>query len=388
MRRNASVDILRGAVMVIMALDHVRDYVHAPAIAWQDPMDLATTTPALFFTRWITHFCAPVFVLLAGLSLRLSVDRTGPTPQRQRAIAMRAVRLLVAECTIVALGWSFDITYTYLLLTVIWAIAVAMAVMAVAIRWSDRVLLSVGGAIVVGQDAVGALVPAGGSSAQVLGNVLFHPWAYVVTAQHTVVIAYPVLAWTGVMMLGYVLGRRFTVSAEAARRPALLARLGGGAVLAFVILRGANLYADPRPWVAGDGIVATLMAILHCNKYPPSLAYLLMTLGPAMLVFAWLDGREQRQRLPRAVGVLRMLGTVPMFYYASHIWLAHGVAWGLVALAGAPLASFGDQHQFGGMPAGSGFGLGVVYLVWIGVVLVLVPLCGWWAGRQLSAGRG
>jgi uncharacterized membrane protein len=394
-----SIDLLRGLVMVIMALDHVRDYFHNASFK-VDPVDLSHTTPALFFTRWITHFCAPTFVFLAGTGAYLSGTRGKTRGQLSWFLLTRGLWLVLFEATFVRLSWNFHLDYSKEFGGgVFFAIGWSMVVMSGLVFLPTAAIAAIGVALVAFHNLLD------GKSAEQMGlpkllwMVLHSPerleifsggklGPFTIPPLHFVT-GYSILPWLGVMAAGYAFGTFFLLD-RSARRKELL---GLGFVLCalFVILRASNLYGDlmptvyggnqgksPGPWAVQENPLFTVMSFLNCHKYPPSLLFLLMTLGPGIIALAVFD-REQG-----ALGRFFVtFGRVPLFYYFLHIPLIHGlmVAADYVRYGSSPYATeapwtIGSKK----LPEGYGYDLWVVYLVWIGVVLLLYPLCRWFAG--------
>ncbi|MBL8003348.1 MAG: DUF1624 domain-containing protein [Flavobacteriales bacterium] len=378
-QRILSLDLLRGIVMVIMALDHVRDFFHFGMLWGPDPTDMATTTPALFLTRWITHYCAPVFVFLAGTSAFL-YGRTRTKAQLSRFLWTRGAWMIVAEVVIVAFGWQFDARFTFTMLAVFWAIGVSMIALSVLVHLPWRAVLGVGLAIVLGHNLLDhASVPANGLIGT-LFDALHRGGELALAPGRIVVFAYPVLPWIGTMALGYALGTLFTPEVAPVHRQRTLLWLGAAAIGLFIVLRGWNIYGDLVPWSDQPTTAYDLFAILNTTKYPPSLLYLCMTLGPALLFLAWADGKELRWGPPFIV-----YGRVPFFYYMLHIYLIHALATVAMLLQGQPfhetvLDAALDPEDY----ADNGFPLWVVYAVWIAVVLALYLPCRWF-GRYRAA---
>jgi uncharacterized membrane protein len=377
--RLSSVDILRGLVMVIMALDHARDFFSNSATAF-DPTDLAHTTPALFFTRWITHFCAPVFVFLAGTGSYLALVRGGyDRCALGKFLASRGLWLIFLEVFVVSpLGWSFSFSFGFTRLQVIWVIGVSMIILgALIVIWPSRLIGAVGIMIVLTHDIFDGPRAAWLGSGQELWKVL-HGLAFFQPFPHKVVASlYPLIPWVGVMMAGYAAGELMTLAPLRRRR--ILLALGGFTTLLFVALRTLNVYGDPAPWSWQATPLYTLLSFVRCSKYPPSLLYLLMTLGPALFVLGWLDRSRASGWLTSR---LRVFGRVPLFYYLLHLPLLHLVA---VLLA---LWTYGDAswlfHDLmapkgsgPSVPSGYGYGLPVVYAVWLLAVVLLYPVCQW-----------
>jgi uncharacterized membrane protein len=377
--RVASVDVLRGVVMVLMALDHVRDFFGDAKV---DPTNLATTTVALFFTRWITHFCAPAFFLLTGTSAYLSARRRGGAGLA-RHLAVRGLWLIVLDVVILrCLGWQFNFDFKVTILIVLWALGWSMIVLAALVRFRPVVAGVFGAVLIAGHNALDGVSPATFGALAPLWNVLHQP-GLLLGPPHFVIVAYPLVPWVGVTAVGYALGTVYDW--DATRRRAFLLRAGLALTAAFVVLRWLNVYGDPRPWSAQPSATFTALSFLNTNKYPPSLLFLLMTLGPALLFLRAVDAR-----VPDWLRPTEVLGRVPLFYFALHFTLIHllavAVCW---ARYGAVHWMFEsptpDRYPFT-QPPGWPMSLGVVYTVWILVVLALWPLCRWYAARRVRGG--
>ena len=366
-QRFGSIDLLRGLVMVIMALDHVRDYFHADAFLG-NPTDLETTTVPIFLTRWITHYCAPVFVFLAGTSAWIIHQRRS-TPDLTRFLIKRGIWLILVEITLVKIGWVFNPILPRFGLQVIWAIGVSMLALAALIQLQFRAILIIGLLLVFGHNALDGIDLDGAWWWKML-----HERGKVEAGVITVVFAYPVLPWISAMALGYCFGSFYGKGYTPEVRQRLLVRLGIACVLLFVVLRVMNDYGDPKPWAVQASPIFTVLSLLNVQKYPPSLLYLLMTLGPAFLFLAW----SERVRGWLASALI-VFGRVPFFYYILHLYLIHAAA-----MVAAELTGFGWQSMIlttfvnGSTELkGYGFSLPVVYLVWLGTVVSLYPLCAW-----------
>jgi uncharacterized membrane protein len=368
-----SVDLLRGLVMIVMALDHARDYFHHDALLY-DPTDLARTTPLLFFTRWITHFCAPAFVLLAGTGAFLYGSRGRPRSAVARFLATRGVWLVLIEVTVVRFGWFFNFDYRMLFLQVIWAIGCSMIVLAGLIHLPRWAILLFGAGMIGTHNLFDGIGPAPFTSVAA-GPAAITPagWAWSMLHVPNPPFLYPLVPWIGVMAVGYVLGSVMLL--EGVRRRRVLLGWGLALTVAFVVLRALNGYGDPSRWSAQPSPVYTLLSFLNTTKYPPSLDYLLMTLGPSLVFLALVD---------RASGPLVRFvvtyGRVPFFYYVLHIYVIHALVLLVAAASGDPLGPFLTLSLF--FPATWGFGLGTVYAVWAGVVLALYPACRWFAALK------
>ena len=369
-----SVDLLRGAVMVLMLLDHTRDFVHNQAQSF-DPTDLSRTTVLLFFTRWVTHFCAPIFVFLAGAGAALQLVRGKTKGEVSRFLFTRGLWLVFLELTVVRFGVTFDLNYRAFggLLQVIYAIGVGMMVLAALLHLRTRWVAALGIAIVVLHQAVNGLVGAGAPDAVRAAWAAVYQRGFIAPLGIPLLVLYPVLPWMGPLLCGYALGHVYGWDADRRRR--LLVRMGTGMIAAFVVIRLIDVYGDPSPWAVQKNAVFTALSFINVSKYPPSLLFVLMTIGPALLVLAW----TERARRGPVGNALVTFGRVPMIYYVGQWMTAHGIALLLSLAAGKPTA------QLFGLPGakevqGAGFGLGVTYLCWIAGVALLYPLCRWFAG--------
>jgi uncharacterized membrane protein len=356
--------------MIIMALDHVRGYFHRDNLLY-DPTDLGKTSGILFFTRWITHFCAPVFIFLAGVSAHIYGARSG-RPALARFLWTRGIWLVFAEIFIVTLGWFFNPTYPFINLQVIWAIGVGMIVLSALIYLPLRLILAIGLAIVAGHDLLDNVQVNGNGPLAITWAALNHMGTYTI-GRFTFFIHFPVLAWLGVLALGYAVGYLYRPEIDPAGRKSVLISLGAGALTLFIILRAMNRYGDPAEWSVQSTGFYTFLSFLNVSKYPPSLLYVLVTLGPAMLFLALTEQLKNTW-----TDRIRYFGRVPMFYYLAHIYLIH-----LLAIAGAAISIHnpGAMLFLHGRVAsvtalkGYGFNLLTVYLIWISVIILLYPLC-------------
>jgi uncharacterized membrane protein len=373
-----AVDFVRGVVMVVMALDHVRDFFHAYAKSF-DPLDPSKTWTLLFFTRWVTHFCAPTFVFLAGTGAFLSTRRGKSKPELARFLLTRGLWLVLLELTLVRFGWFFNFDYHVAIAQVIWAIGWSMVVLAGLVFLPTRVIAAFGLALIFLHNLLDGL------SAESFGSFR---WLWVVLHEQNILmpwpgyatfVAYPLVPWVGVMAVGYAFGSLLTLERGRRRRTLLL--IGGAAVLLFVLLRAANVYGDPTPWASqARGAWYTFLSFLNTQKYPPSLLFLLMTLGPSIIAVALFDREGGPGRLARPFVVF---GRVPLFYYLLHVPLMHLVAviFAYVKYGRAEwlFMNWPPPGQPQPEPPGYGYDLWVVYLVWLGVVAALYPLCRWFA---------
>jgi uncharacterized membrane protein len=361
-----SVDALRGLVMIVMALDHDRDFTSSSAFLFQ-PDDLTRTSAALFFTRWITHFCAPVFMFTAGVGSYFRVSRGQTVRELSRFLVTRGLWLILLELTVVRLAFSFG--RGAVILEVIWALGWSMVILGALVYLPVRWLAVLSIATIALHNL------ADGVKDGWFWNVL-HRQAAVPVGGMLVVVAYPLVPWFAVMAAGYCFGRVMTFETERRRR--WLPRIGLGLTAAFVVVRAVNIYGDPQRW-SGAIPGTVVLSFLKVTKYPPSLDFLLMTLGPAILLLWWLDRVEMGDANP-----LIVFGRVPLFYFVVHLFLIHGLAVLLAALrfghAGfmlSPLPSMGGPMVY---PPDYGYGLGGVYAIWLAVVILMYPLCRWFGG--------
>ena len=369
-RRIESIDLLRGLVMIIMALDHARDYFNSSAYLY-DPTDLTQASPALFFTRWITHFCAPIFMLLAGIAAWLYGNKNG-----RKAVSFflltRGAWLIFVELFIVTLGWTFNAHFNFYILQVIWAFGVAMVILSALVHLSRPALLTVA-LILIGAHNLLDGIHATGNSLASVGWAFLHQFSFFYYPHFGFAIGYPILPWLGIITLGYYLGSLYSPDTDPKRRQKTLRALGLGAIAAFILIRAINAYGDPAPWSSQRNTLYTILSFLNVTKYPPSLVYVLMTLGPGLLFLSATEGA-----LNKITQKIAVFGRVPFFYYILHVYLFHALAV-IAAMIQGHLAS--DMTNFTtwvtGVPTlkGYGFDLWVVYAVWIIVVLALYPLC-------------
>jgi uncharacterized membrane protein len=367
--RNDAIDCLRGAVMVLMALDHTRMFV-GPAV------DLSTAPPALYFTRWITHFCAPVFVLLAGVAAYLHGRRLGSTRALSGYLFTRGLWLAFLEVTVIRAVWTAYIGPEILVLQVIWAIGASMVVLA-GLVWLPRTAIGVFAVtLIAGHNLLDRVRAEQLGSLRWLWLLLHEEGRLAPFAGATWLVVYPLVPWVAVIAAGYAIGPWALLPRE--QRRSRFVRAGAALIAGFVLLRATNLYGDPHPWTAAGGPLRALLSFLDCEKYPPSLLFLAMTLGPALCVLAWMD----RPLGPWAARVA-VYGRVPLFYYIAHIFLIHAVA---VALAWPALGAVAAMSHFV-MSGGLGYSLPAVYALWAAVVLALYPACRWFAAvkRQSRA---
>lgn len=389
--RLAEIDMLRGLVIALMALDHVRDFFHVGGFRY-DPLDPEQTTALLYATRWITHLCAPTFVFLAGVSAFLQAAKGKTGAALAGFLLTRGLWLIVLEATVLSFGWSFGFPYP-LFLQVIWAIGWCLIALAALVFLPRRIVFAIGLAIVCGHNLLDPLKPEQFGASALFWSFLHEGGPIFVGETPIGVFAYPVLPWIGVIALGYCAGPVFLEPAAARDRKLALAGL---AMLAlFIVLRGAGLYGEPAPGDAGgpfatrdwrdyDTLRDLTMGFLDVQKYPPSLQFLLITLGLALLLLPLLS------RLTGAPAkVLLTFGAVPFFFYLLHVYLVHALSIAAHAAAGRDARGLFD-YMLNAFTAPErmqslGFSLPWVYVAWLAVLALLYPLCAWW--RDLKQRR-
>lgn len=373
-KRIHSIDMLRGAVMLIMALDHVRDYFHIHAFD-DDPTNMATTTVLLFFTRWITHFCAPTFVFLSGVSAFLSGQKR-TKKELSKFLLTRGVWLVFVEMAIVTLGWTFNPLYNLFILQVIWAIGWSMIILGLLVRLPFQIILAYGLLVVFGHNLLDYAEAARNGQVGLMWNLLHHGFFTPVSLgeNRVAIIVYALLPWSGVMALGYCFGAWFRSNVSSHTRIKRLIWLGTFLIALFIVMRFINGYGNPTHWAPQPrGAVYTFLSFLNTTKYPPSLMFLCMTLGPAILLLAFLE------RMQNKFGkILITYGRVPFFYYVIHLYLIHFIQVIFFFASGYGWSQVVDTRTpFLFRPLHFGYGLAVVYAVWLFVIIVLYWPCKW-----------
>ncbi len=352
--------------MVLMALDHVRDFVTNQRF---QPEDLSRASVALFATRWVTHFCAPAFFLLAGVGIGLAIARSNHATKTSRVLVVRGLWLVLLELTVGALAWQFGFKLVPVFAVVIWALGWCLVIMAVLVRLPRSAVAVLSLATVALHHLFDGVQPAQLGTFGPLWQVLHVPGFAIAGG---LFVAYPLVPWVGVIALGYVLAPVYAWQPDRRRR--FLLWSGAIATLAFVMLRAAHSYGDPTPWTPQRTGALTAAAFFNVQKYPPSLQFLLMTLGPILVALALMERARGR-----VAGWLSVIGRVPLFYYFGHLYLAHAVAIVLV------LVQLGELHRIdpvtdpASIPSAYGVGLPGVYVVWVVVVLLMYIPCRWFA---------
>jgi uncharacterized membrane protein len=353
--------------MILMALDHVRDFFGVPGIS---PTNLAQTTAPLFLTRWITHICAPVFFLLTGTGASLSLNRKS-VPELSRFLLTRGIWLILLEITVIRFGFQFNLDYQVTMLVVIWALGWAMIALAALVWLPVWVVLTFAVAMIAGHNLLDGV-----RSANPLWVVL-HQQGFVVNRPGFVVFAaYSLIPWVGVTAAGYALGRIYQWPAD--RRQSFLLRFGIGLTAAFVVLRTTNVYGDPAPWGEQASTALTIISFLNVTKYPPSLSFLLMKLGPALHLLCALE-----KGMPRILQPALIFGRVPLFYFVLHLPLIHLLAVIVCYAQNGAVHWMFQSPNLGAYPftppPGWGLSLPTIYVIWVLVVAMLYPVCRWFA---------
>jgi uncharacterized membrane protein len=368
--RLLSLDIVRGAVMVLMAIDHVRVYAGVPA---------GGPEPGVFFTRWVTHFCAPAFVFLAGTSAYLYGRKVGSRMELAKFLAIRGLWLVLLELTVLRFAWTFNFDYAHFTFAgVIWVIGWSMVILAALVFLPVRVVTAIGVAIILGHNAIAPMI-ANVDSPSWLLRVLYAGWMFEVPKLGwSVIVLYTLIPWVGVMAAGYGFGEVMQLTPEKRRR--LCLSIGIAAGVLFVILRATGIYGDPRPWQQPSAL-----GFLNTSKYPASLLFLLMTLGPVLIALPFLE--NARGRISRWLAVF---GQVPFFYYVLHIPLIHVLAV-LISLVRTPDHTgwlIGNHPMMpADVPPGYMWSLPLLYLVTAIAVIALYFPCRWFARQKVEARR-
>jgi uncharacterized membrane protein len=362
--------------MILMALDHTRDFFGIVAVS---PTDVVRASAPLFFTRWITHICAPVFFLLTGTGAALARGRRTST-ELARLLFTRGLWLLVLELTVVrCLAFQFNFDYHVTLLIVLWALGWAMIALAPLVYLPPAGVAAWGAIMIASHNLLDGIPRSGNSAVGALQAILHGPGLVFATREHVLFAAYPLIPWIGVTAVGFGLG---AIYREHPDRRRFLIRVGVACCVAFVALRWLNVYGDPARWSVQRAPLFTVLSFLNTTKYPPSLLFLLMTLGPAALLLAWVD-----RRTPGALRPALVYGRVPLFYFVLHLMLIHVLALVVCyARYGAVHWMFEspslDRYPFT-QPPGWGYSLPVIYAVWITVVVLLYVPCRWFSRIKL-----
>jgi uncharacterized membrane protein len=376
--RIQSIDMVRGVIMIIMTLDHTRDFLH---LAGPPPLDVQRTTVILFFTRWITHFCAPTFVFLSGVSACLAGQRR-TTGEMTAFLLKRGAWLIFSDLAIISLIFSFDVQYHFPVLEVLWAIGFGMIVLALLIRAPKQVIAAVAILIIAGHNLLDNVdLPKNGTAGNLITVLLNGVGALIpIGANRFIFAIYAAIPWTGALLLGYVFGQLYKKGYNAAKRRKILMLSGCALIALFITLRLINHYGDPAPWTVQRNVAHTFLSFLNARKQTPSLLFILMTLGPILLLLSFTEGISNR-----ITRFCIVYGNVPYFYFITHLTLLRVINVAGVVLAGIPL----DFQKPAPVWAAPGFGipLWAVYLCWIAVIALMYYPCRWYGRyKQTHAG--
>ncbi|TDO24482.1 DUF1624 domain-containing protein [Pedobacter duraquae] len=376
--RIESIDILRGLIMIIMALDHTRDFFH---LFGTDPTNLATTTPILFFTRWITHFCAAIFVFLSGVSVNLSSVRRS---KKQLSIFLlkRGLWLIAVEFVFITFAITLDPLYHLLIFQVIWVIGVSMILLALLIWLPLPVIAGIGILLFFGHDLItGMNLPLNGVSG-FLWKLFFTAFGAFIEMNktHALIILYAILPWTGVMLLGYVLGEVYRPTFDLKKRKQIVLTSGITLTLLFLLLRTFNIYGDPAPWKIQSTTALSVISFFNVSKYPPSLMYLCMTIGPGLIFLSAVEKVENA-----FTRMLALYGSVPFFYYVLHFYLLRVLNIVLFFIQGYGVSDIVTKDSIMLFrPEQFGVNLSGVYLIWLLVIGILYFPCRWFSKYKKS----
>lgn len=369
-----SIDRVRGVVMLLMALDHIRDLMHIGSLSG-DPTDLSSTTPALFLTRWVTHLCAPTFVLLSGVSAYLLLRKRRDAGTARRFLITRGLWLVVLEFTLVNFGIWFDVHFNIFLMQVIASIGLGFIALGVFLAANPKAFGVFGLAIIALHNLFPLIPFSDGSMLKQLLSSLFAPGLIPLGENHTLLVGYPPIPWIAILFVGFWCGRWFECPRLDRRR--LFAVVGMVCIGLFIGLRALNIYGDPVPWSGQKNGLFTFLSFINITKYPPSLLFDLLMLGWMFLLLSLAECAGNRM-----TAVLEIYGRVPLFYYLLHWYLIHPLLFMVLFVQGFSPADFEFGFGFGRPQATSGLELWAVYLLWLGVIGVLYPICRWYGAYK------
>lgn len=366
-KRLESIDFLRGVVMIIMALDHVRDYFHYDAFFYS-PTDLEHTSVILFFTRFITHYCAPVFVFLSGISAYLYGTKKSKR-ELTGYLFTRGIWLVFVELFIISLGRTFNPSYPFFNLQVIWAIGISMIVLSLIIYMNRRLIFLTGSLLLAAHNLLDGVHAPG----NFFWHILHEPGEFLI-GRITIAVHYPVIPWIGIIILGYYFGSFYHYRYDPEKRRKTFLCAGITSIVLFIILRAGNFYGDAAHWSIQKNVVFNFLSLLNVTKYPPSFLYILITLGPALIFLALCE-----KPLTGFTKKIAVFGRVPFFYYVAHIYLIHLLAMIGALICGYNLSDMILTSRVNSAPElkGYGFNLTTVYFVWMSLVILLYPCCKW-----------
>lgn len=376
MKRINSIDITRGIVMIIMALDHVRDLMHTTSIT-QQPTDLRTTTSVLFFTRLITHVCAPTFVFLSGTSAFLSLANTNDALISRRFLLSRGIWLIILDFTLVNFAVWFDIHFNVFLFDVLSAIGFSFIVIALLIKVSPKILAIIGLVIIFGHNLSPFIPLSETSGFKKICMAFFAPGGFPFDTGKVFVIGYPPVPWLGIMLVGFAAGKLFLLVES--KRKSLFLKIGLTSILFFIVIRFINVYGDTFPWSAQKTSLFTFLSFINITKYPPSLSFCLLMLGIMFLILSSVEGVRNR-----FTDIASVYGKVPLFYFVVHFYLIHLLMFAMVFMQGYKSSELLFGFNFGRPKVGGGLPLWGIYIVWIGLVIFLYPICKWYGKYKVN----
>ncbi len=376
MKRLQSIDIVRGIVMIIMALDHTRDLIHITSVA-DSPTNLQTTTPALFLTRWITHFCAPTFVFLSGVSAYLLFKKKNDITSTRRFLLTRGIWLVVLEFTLVNFGVWFDPHFNFLIFNVIATIGFGFIILSLFLRAPSKTILIIGLAIIFLHN-LSSFIPAAETSLPgKLAMMLVAPGAIPFGKEGLFIMGYPPIPWLGIMLIGFAAGGLFELPTST-RKPLFL-KIGIAALALFIIVRSINVYGDSFQWAKQKNWLFTVLSFINVTKYPPSLVFCLLTLGVMFLLLSWVEGLQNK-----FTEITTAYGKVPLFYFLIHWYILHPLMFLIVFFQGYKYSDLVFGVNLGRPKGISGVNLWYTYLIWVLVVIALYPICKWYGKYKES----
>jgi uncharacterized membrane protein len=377
-KRIQSLDFVRGFVMIIMALDHVRDIIHIDSLT-QNPLDLSTTSPVLFFTRWITHICAPSFVFLAGCSVYLKLIKDQDLSKTRGYLIKRGLILIVLEFTIVNFGIFFDIGFHSMLFQVIATIGFGFILLGLFLNLNPKSIGILGAVIILTHNLTPLINLENSPILKMIFTPLFSPTAFPISSNIVFIMGYPPIPWAGIMFLGYGFGKLFT---EKLASKTLFIKLSLGFILSFVIIRILNIYGDPAPWTSQKDSIFTVLSFLNVSKYPPSLLFILVMLGLMFFIF-YLSLTIKSDKLQE---IIKTYGRVPLFYFIIHFYLIHLISFIIFKVQGIPWSKMDFSAGTFGRPKEipSGVDLVWVFAIWIAVVAIMYLPSKWYHDYKSS----
>jgi uncharacterized membrane protein len=379
-QRIPSIDIARGLIMIIMALDHTRDFLHYPNLS---PTNMQTTTAVLFFTRWITHFCAPTFVFLSGVSVFLAGQRR-TKKELSSLLLKRGLWLILSDILFMSLLLTFDLQYHIIILEVLWATGFGMILLALLIRTSLSVIAAIAVIIIFGHNILDYVpLPKNGFGGSLL-TLLAAPFRGMISigANRFIAGLYAAIPWSGAILLGYVFGRLYQTGFDIKRRRNILLRSGIFFIVLFILLRTINHYGDPRPWSVQVNTVHTILSFLNTTKQMPSLLFFSMTLGPLLVFLSMAENISNR-----FTAVCQVYGNVPYFYFIGHFCLLRLINIILILMEGVPVHSSDNLPLVWQATGFAGYPLWAVYLFWIAVVALMYYPCKWYGNYKRTHGH-